>query len=300
MALWIPITIFAAFVQNLRFMLQKHLKATRLSSAGATFARSVFAAPMALVVLAALLLATGQGLPRPDLRFAGFAALGAVAQLLATVAMVALFGERNFATGITFKKTEVLLAALAGWVILGEAIAQSGWVAILIGFAGLVLLSAPPGEALARLSSIRNRASFLGLSAGLLFAISAVSFRGALISLDGSLLIIRVVLAVFCVTALQSLILGLWLGLREAGEIGRVFRHWRITSLVGLTSVLGTIAWFAAFSLQTAAYVKALGQIELLFSFIAGAFWFRERHSRRELLAMGLIVASILLLILLH
>ncbi len=300
MALWIPITIFAAFVQNLRFMLQRHLKATRLSSAGATFARSVFAAPLALVVLLALLATTGQDLPRTGARFAGFAALGAVAQLLATVCVVALFAERNFAVGITFKKTEVLLAALAGWVILGEAIAQSGWLAILIGFAGLVLLSAPPGAALARLSSLTNRASALGLSAGFLFAISAVSFRGALIALDGSLLVIRVALAVFCVTALQSLILGLWLALREAGEIGRVFRHWRITALVGLTSVLGTMAWFAAFSLQTAAYVKALGQVELLFSFMAGAFFFREKSSPRELVAMGLIVLSILLLILRH
>ena len=52
MELWIPITIAAAFSQNLRFMLQKHLKATGLSTGGATFARFLFAAPLAAALLA--------------------------------------------------------------------------------------------------------------------------------------------------------------------------------------------------------------------------------------------------------
>ncbi|MGB0966592.1 MAG: EamA family transporter, partial [Halocynthiibacter sp.] len=67
--------------------------------------------------------------------------------------------------------------------------------------------------------------------------------------------------------------------------------------LVGLTSMIGSFCWFAAFTLQNAAYVKAVGQIELLFSFLAGFFVFKEKTSPREFIAMGLITASILLLI---
>ena len=45
MAVWIPITIAAAFIQNLRFMLQKHVRGASLSTGGATFARFVFSFP---------------------------------------------------------------------------------------------------------------------------------------------------------------------------------------------------------------------------------------------------------------
>ncbi len=299
MELWIPVTIGAAFVQNLRFMLQKHLQATRLSAAGATFARSLFAAPLAGLVIAVRLVAGGSALPEMNAGFLIHGGIGAIAQLLATLCVVALFGARNFAVGITFKKTEVVLAAVAGYLILGEAVSGMGIFAILAGLAGVLLLSVTPTAAFGTgISQLLDRASLLGLGAGLLFAVSAVNFRGALLSLSGGDLFLRAVFSVLCVTAFQSLILGLWLGLRQPGEIGRVLRHWRVTGLVGLASILGTTGWFLAFSLQSAAYVKALGQIELVFSYLATRFVFRERSSPRELVAMGLIVLSILLLIL--
>ena len=50
MELWIPITLGAALAQTLRFMLQKQLKATQLSTAGTTFARFVYSAPLVALV----------------------------------------------------------------------------------------------------------------------------------------------------------------------------------------------------------------------------------------------------------
>jgi len=44
--------------------------------------------------------------------------------------------------------------------------------------------------------------------------------------------------------------------------------------------------------------VRAVGQIELVFTFIASVFFFRERTSRIELLGIALILAAILLLVL--
>ena len=44
MELWIVVTIAAAFFQTVRFMLQKLLSASALSSAGATFAVLIFCA----------------------------------------------------------------------------------------------------------------------------------------------------------------------------------------------------------------------------------------------------------------
>jgi drug/metabolite transporter (DMT)-like permease len=62
--------------------------------------------------------------------------------------------------------------------------------------------------------------------------------------------------------------------------------------------VLASICWFTAFTLQNGAYVRALGQIELIFTFIASVFFFRERTSRAEIAGILLVAAGIVLLIL--
>src|SRR5258706_14806778 len=61
--LWIPITIAAALLQNIRTALQKHLKG-RLSTNGATYTRYVFGFPLAILYVAGL--HAGAGLALPD------------------------------------------------------------------------------------------------------------------------------------------------------------------------------------------------------------------------------------------
>jgi drug/metabolite transporter (DMT)-like permease len=61
----------------------------------------------------------------------------------------------------------------------------------------------------------------------------------------------------------------------------------------------GTFCWFTAFTLQTAAYVKAVGQVELAFGILGTVLIFREGISKREYVGMALLAASILGLILL-
>ncbi|MCK0170040.1 DMT family transporter [Aliiroseovarius sp. S1123] len=297
MQAWIPITILAAFSQNLRFMLQKRLKDTRLSATGATFARFVYSAPLVAVLMAGYFTATGLEVPQPDARFFAFAFTGGIAQILATICVVALFAERNFAVGITFKKTEVVLTALTGLLVLGEGVGMAGALAIGIGFFGLILLSDPPegGKGWRRFF---NKAAALGLSAGLLFSFSAIGYRGASLSLGVEDVVARAGFTLAVVTAFQSLIMAGWMVLREKGEVTRVLASWRVGVLVGLSSMVGSFCWFTAFTLQNAALVKALGQVELLFSYAATLFVFREKVSGREYAGTALILASVLVLVL--
>jgi drug/metabolite transporter (DMT)-like permease len=300
MELWIPISIAAAFAQNLRFMLQKHLKATRLSTGGATFARFVFAAPLA-VLLALALIGTGlREMPELNMWFAGFAMVGGLAQIMATMFVVALFAERNFTVGITLKKTEVMQTALMSLIVLGEVISLWGIIAIVIGLLGVILLSDPPKTAvrLGWKARLFNKASGYGLASGALFGVSATGYRGASLSLVGGDFIIRAVVTLAFVTLFQSLVMMLWLRWREVGQISAVMRSWKVTALVGLTGVLGSLGWFMAFTLQNAAYVKALGQIELVFTFLASWLVFKETSTGREIAGILLVVSSILLLIL--
>ncbi len=141
MEYWIPVTIAAAFVQNLRFMLQKHLKDSRLSTSGATFTRFLYGAPIAAALAAFLHLGLGWPLPRAGSGFGIFVVTGGMAQILATNCVVALFAERNFAVGIGFKKTETIQTAMLSLLVLGEGISTLGLVAIMIGVAGVLLMS---------------------------------------------------------------------------------------------------------------------------------------------------------------
>ena len=286
---WVAFSIAAAAAQTLRFALQKVLAGGRLSASAATWARFLWSWPIAILLAVLWAHFTAQPLPRLTGAFFAWGLTGGIFQILATICTVSLFKSRAFAVGITFKKTEVMLTALVGYVLLGDAIAPWGAFAIALGFAGVLLLSDPPEG-----GSLFNRAAGIGLLSGVFFALSAVTYRGAALALatPDPVLTGGVMLAV--VALWQTLILGLWLALREPGQIAATLRAWRPTMAVSLFSLMGSWSWFAAFSLMNAAYVFAVGQIELIFSLIVGWLWFRERLTARELLGMAILGASIL------
>ncbi|MCK0121689.1 DMT family transporter [Loktanella sp. F6476L] len=298
MATWVWITCLAAFSQALRFMFQKKLKVAGLSTAGATFARFFFAAPFVVAIAVAYATATGQGLPEVPGVFWLHVIVGGASQILATMCVVALFSHRNFAVGITFKKTEVLLSVLIGFIILGDVVTLSALIAVLIGLGGVLLLADPPEATGPWRKRILNRAVLLGLTSGLFFGLSGVSYRGASLSIAEGDTFYRAIVAMAFVVIFQFLAMTLWLRLREKGQIRAVLRAWRVVSLVGLTSMIGTMCWFSAFTLQSAGYVNAVGQIELLFSIAIGALVFGERISRREWQGLILLTGSIVMLVL--
>ena len=300
MEAWILIALAAATAQTVRFMLQKHLKSTRLSTSGATFARFLYSAPLAAVLIVTYARLSGQGFPQASGRFWGFALAGGLSQILATLCVVALFSERNFAVGITFKKTEVLQSALVGLVVLGDRVTLGGAVAIAIGFGAVLLLSDPPRGSFTgpRWRRFFNRAAGLGLLSGVLFGFSAVGYRGASLGLEGGNVALRAGFTLAVVSASQSLAMGLWLYVRDRAEIVAVLAAWRVAALVGLTSMIGSFLWFTAFTLQNAAYVKAVGQIELVLSVLASVLFFHEKISARELGGIALLLVSILVLVL--
>jgi drug/metabolite transporter (DMT)-like permease len=212
--------------------------------------------------------------------------------------VVALFKERNFAVGITFKKTEVIQTMLVGVLLLGELVSWGGFAAIALGLVGLLLLSGGKEAGGFHLSDFRNRAAGLGIASGILFAFSAVSYRGASLTLAADDPLLRAGVTLMAVVAMQTLVMVVWLALRERGEMGRVWGARRVAVWIGLTSMGGSLCWFIAFTLQNAAYVKALGQVELILSILASTLFFKEKITSREAIGMAILVASILLLIL--
>ncbi len=289
MEAWVWIAVAAAAAQTVRFALQKVLAGAKLSAAGATWARFLWSCPVIWAVMVAYTASGRAGDFGFGAEFVPYAIVGGAAQILATICTVALFKSRAFAVGITFKKTEVMLTALLGLIVLGDTVSSLGALFIALGFVGVLLLSEPPEG-----GGFFNRSVALGLASGLFFAISAIGYRGATlaVSSDDTFLVAGVTLAF--VVLFQTLSLGLWLAIREPGQIAETIASWRTSALVGVFSLIGSWCWFAAFSLQNAAYVFAVGQIELLFSLAVGVIFFRERPVTRELLGMSLLTVSII------
>ena len=299
MELWVPLTFAAAFLQNLRSALQKHLSGS-LSTSGATFCRFVYATPLALAYVA--LLGEGYGFewPDPNLRFVWFVIQGGVTQIIATGLLVYLFSLRNFAVGTTYSKTDTVQAAVFGLVILGEPVSLAAAFAIGISLAGVMALSAARSRLTLRnlLLGWTGRDAFIGLLSGMLFGMSAVAYRAASLSLGGEGFLMQAAFTLASVLAFQTLLMAAWIRVREPGELTRVIRRWRVASLVGVAGMLGSVGWFTAMTLENAAHVKAVGQVELVFTFIASRLFFRERSTALELAGIGLIVAGIAILLL--
>ena len=290
METWVALSVVAAFLQNLRSALQKALTA-RVGVRGATYARFVFAAPWALLLVAALFGPMGFAAPIPTAAFAVWAVVGGMAQIGATLLLLHLFSLRNFAVGNTFAKTETVQAAVLGLVLLGDRVAFWPFMGICVSLSGVVLLSATRGLA----GGIWNRGAGLGLACGAAFALSAVSYRAAGLALDGpDGFAPRAALTLACVTLLQTVVMTVWLG---RGALP-VLAAWRLAAPVGLAGMLASLGWFAAFGLATAAEVKAVGQIELVFSWLTARLAFGERPSLRETAGIALVSCGIAVLVL--
>ncbi|NDV00430.1 EamA family transporter [Pseudoroseicyclus tamaricis] len=294
---WILITLAAAGFQALRFATQKHLKTAGFSSAGATFARFVYSAPLVPALMLGWAAWSGQAVPALPAAFWPYALAGGLAQILATLCTVTLFSMRNFAVGMTLKKTEVLMSVLVGWVVLGEGVSLAGFAAMLVGFGGVLLLTDTPALG-AGWRRLVHPAAGLGLLSGLLFGLAGVGYRGASLSLPGGDAVLRALVTLMCVTAAQAIGLGLWMAWRQRAELAKVARGWRVGVVTGLTSLAGSFCWFTAFTLQRVGYVNAVGQVELIFSLALSALWFGERISRREWQGLLLLTGSITALVL--
>lgn len=293
--LWVGITVFAAFLQNLRTALQRHLTG-RLSLNGAAYVRFCYAVPFAIAYVVILSKGFELAVPALSETYVFYVLLGSVAQVLGTVALLASFGHRNFAVGTAYAKTETVQTVLFGFVFFGEQV--GGWAAVgmIVSLVGVVFLSVQGGVASLRRAGA-DPVIWLGIGAGAGFAFSAVCYRGAALALADTTFPMQAAVTVLGATVLQSIGMGLYIGWREQGQLAQVARAWRVAGIVGLTGMAASAAWFTAMTLERVAYVRALGQVELLFTFAVTVLVFRERVRGAEVLGATLVVGGILLLL---
>ena len=298
--LWAVFTVIAAFTQTLRNAMQRELTGG-LGTVGATHVRFLFGFPFAVVFLAGVLIATGSPLPRPGLSFWPWVLDGAFAQVAATALMLAAMGARSFVATIAYIKTEPIQVAVFGLIFLGDVVTWPMMVAILIATAGVVIMSTKASlvdwreSEGSRLGGIRL--TLLGLASGGMFALSAIGFRGAILSLGLPNYVVAATFTLAVGIVLQAVLLSLYLGLRHPTVLFAILRAWKPSLLAGLAGAVASQFWFLAFALATAASVRTLALIEVLFAQLVARFAFGQRTTAREAFGMVLVVCGVGLLL---
>jgi drug/metabolite transporter (DMT)-like permease len=288
--LWALFTVIAAASQTVRNATQRELTTT-LGTAGATHVRFLFGLPFAALFLIAVVIASGQALPLPPISFWPWVLAGALAQIAATALMLAAMNDRSFVVVYAYIKTEPVQAALFGLVFLGDTVTLPMAAAILIATVGVVVMALKPG------ATLGLRATLLGLAAGSMFALSAVGYRGAILSLGLPNYLMAATYTMVVGLIVQVALLSFHLWLRDPGVIRAILQHWRPSMLAGFLGALASQFWFLAFALATAASVRTLALVEVLFAQAISAFAFKQATTPREALGIVLIVLGVLLLI---
>jgi drug/metabolite transporter (DMT)-like permease len=291
--LWAVFTIIAAGAQTVRNATQRELTTT-LGTAGATHVRFLFGLPFALVFLLVVLLATGVALPSPPAVYWPWILQGAIAQIAATALMLAAMSDRSFVVVYAYIKTEPVQAALFGLVFLGDVVTMPMAAAILIATTGVVLMALKPG------TKLDMRATLLGVAAGGMFALSAVGYRGAILSLGLESYLMAATFTLVVGLVIQCMVVSAWLFLREPKVLGAIARQWRPSLLAGFLGALASQFWFLAFALATAASVRTLALVEVLFAQAISSFVFKQTTTPREALGIVLIVIGVAVLVWAH
>jgi len=293
--LWAVFTVLAAAGQTARNAMQRELTAS-LGTVGATHIRFLFGFPFALLFLAGVAVFSGAALPHPTLIFWPWLLAGALCQIAATALMLAAMGERSFVVTIAYIKTEPIQVAVFGLLFLGDPLNPLMMLAIVVATAGVVVMSFKGGG-----TTDGVKPTLIGLGAGGMFALSAIGYRGAILTVSlGSGFVMAATFTLAVGLVLQATLLTIYLALRDRAVLSAIMRMWRPSLLAGFMGATASQFWFLALGLATAASVRTLALVEVLFAQAISAFIFGQKTTTREGIGIVMIVLGVALLIWSH
>ena len=299
MELWVVITIAAAFFQNIRSTVQKFLKGS-MSTTSATFVRFGFGVPFALLYWIISIWVTQSNLPGFTTEFWIWVVIAAIAQIVATFLLLQTFSFRNFAVGTAYSRTEPAQTAVFALILFGEKLSVGGIIAIAISIVGVMLISVARTTFTIKslFQSVLSEVALLGLASGTLFGLAAVGYRAAALAVDHPIFFIQSSTTLVFAIALQTLVMLAWLAFKERDQFKLIAKAAKPALLVGFVGATASFGWFTAFTLQQAALVKVVAQIEMLFTFASSIFFFKERINKPEVIGCMLITMGIIMLVL--
>lgn len=290
--LWIVFTVTAALLQTIRNALQRGLTGP-LGASGATFVRFGYGLPFGALALVIVLVATGSAPVVPGMVSIAWTFAGALSQIAATLLLLLAMRERSFVVVTAYSKTEPVLVAVFGLVLLGDHLTLPLGLAIVVATAGVVLMSWPKKDA----GAFTLRASLFGVASAALFGMAAVAFRGGILNLPTDNYIVAATTTLVLSLSIQTVTYGGYLWVRERKAVLAALREWRPSLLAGLAGAMASEGWFLAFALESAARVRTLALVEILFAQALAWRVFRQSAGWREWAGIALIVGGVIWLL---
>lgn len=294
--LWIPVTFAAAAFQVARNAAQRGLMGGA-GPWGATLTRFLFGLPFSLVVT---LIAWGVArsvTPHVTGPYVVYAMTGALAQVLATAALLTSLHRAGFAVGTALQQSSLPLSGVVGWIVFRDALSPIAWIGVAIATVGLAALSWPKkrasGEAQAGERPLSG--ALFALLSGLLFGFAMNAFRHASIVLEPAHPFFAATATVTFTQAVQSLVLGGFLAARHPAALEAVMTSWRRSLVAGSCGAAASMGWVFALALAPAAQVRAVGVIEAPIAAAVGRRLFRERLGLGKLAAGALTAIGVVL-----
>ena len=293
--LWVVFTLVAAAGQTARNAMQRELTAS-LGAVGATHVRFLFGFPFALLFLASVTIFTHTPVPHPTPVFGAWIVCGALSQIGGTALMLMTMTQRSFVVTVAYLKTEPLFVAVLGLLFLGDPLSPAMVLAIVIATAGVVLISIRTDMQLRG----AMRPALFGLASGGMFAISAIGYRGAILALHLSGYLMPATFALAVGLVLQATVLTIYLAATDRAVLVAITRLWRPSLFAGFMGAVASQFWFLAFALATAASVRTLGLIDVLFAQLVSHILFKQKSTLREAAGIALLVGGGVLLVWAH
>jgi drug/metabolite transporter (DMT)-like permease len=292
-SLWIPFTVIAALGQVARNAMQRSLTGP-LGTWGATNIRFLFGFPFSVLFYLAVLAASGDHVTAPPIAFWPWLLLGALSQIAATGLMLVAMNTRSFVVTTAYLKTEAIQTAIFGFVFLGDQLTWLKVLAIVIATVGVVITALRPGgeKGFAEL-----KPTITGLVAAAAFAMSAVGFRGAIITVPDVSFVTAASFTLVLGLFVQTLVLTIYLIWRAPKILQAIFGLWKPSMLAGFMGAFASQFWFLSFALTAAANVRTLALVEVLFAQGVAYYSFKQPVSLRELLGIALIVVGVAVLV---
>jgi len=293
---WITITILGAFFQNLRSSLQKKLN-TDLSLVASCSVRFIFALPFALLIFFfyfSNFKIFFEILSQKNFFYLVF--LASLFQIFFTIILLYLFKFSNFVVGTTLSKTEVIQVAIFEYLILKDILSFFEVLGIVIATVGIIIMTIKDQKFFFK--NLLSKTTLIGLISGLFLALSVVYFRAAALSLENfSSNFEKALSTILCGLLIQTFLLLLYLFIFERSEFKKLYNNKLESSLAGFAGFMASISWFYAFTLIQASFVRALGQIELIFSYISSKYLFKEKIKKIEIIGILTFVIGLIILL---
>ena len=293
---WIVTSVLGAFFQNARSSIQKKLN-TEMSLMASTYVRFAFSLPILFVVF---FIYFGNFnyfiISVQNSNFITYVILASILQISFTLLFLYLLKFTNFLVGTALSKTEVIQIAFFEFIILKDYLNFYALLGIMISTIGVIIFSTKDLKNI--INSFFSKSTVVGLLCGTLLALSVVFYRGSMEFLEfTNKNFDRALLTLFAATIIQTSLITFYLLLFEISEFKKIKSNIKLSSLAGFFGFSATISWFYSFSLVQAALVRAVGQIELLFSYISSRFMFKEKIRYIEIFGIIIFIFGLILVI---